>query len=90
MSIEGVTAYVEKATVKGQFEMDKFTRLLESMDSTMSATQEAEADSDLASIVALMEEAAAADAAGRPEAVEVAAKKADQLLNKSRETPEEA
>ena len=89
MSVEELTAYVEQATIQGQFEMDKFTSLLESLDGAMAAAEDVEADSDLTAIVAAMEEARAAEDAGRPEGVEAAARQVDQLLAKDRETSEE-
>jgi hypothetical protein len=89
MSGEELTAYVEKATIQGQFEMEKFTSLLESLEGAMEAGQEVETDSDLTAIVAAMEQARAAEEAGRPEGVNEAAKQLDQLLAKDREAPEE-
>ena len=70
MSVEELTAYVEKATIQGQFEMEKFTGLLESLDGAMAAAEDVSVDSDLTAIVAAMEEARAAEEAGRPEGVE--------------------
>ena len=89
MSVEELTAYVEKATIQGQFEMDKFTGLLESLDGAMAATEDVAVDSDLTAIVAAMEEAHAAEEAGRPEGVKAAAKQVDDLLTKDREKAEE-
>lgn len=85
MSVEELTEYVEKATVEGQFEMDKFTTLLGSLDGAMDAAQETEQDSDLAEIVAAMEQARAAEDAGRPEGVAEAAKQVEDLLAKRKE-----
>ncbi|MGA2502208.1 MAG: hypothetical protein ABSH20_31075, partial [Tepidisphaeraceae bacterium] len=60
MSVEDLTAYVEKATIQGQFEMEKFTSLLESLDGATEIAGGTEVDSDLSAIVAAMEEARAA------------------------------
>jgi len=91
MSVDELTAYVEKATVEGQFEMEKFTSLLGSLEGAMEAAEEVEQDTDLADIVAAMEEARAAEDAGRPEDVAEAAKRVDDLLgrNKQEETPQD-
>ena len=91
MSVDELTAYVEKATVQGQFEMEKFTSLLGSLEGAMDAAEEVEQDTDLADIVAAMEEARAAEDAGRPEDVAEAAKRVSDLLakNKQENTPEE-
>lgn len=89
MSAEELTAYVEQATVQGQFEMEKFTGLLESLEGAMDAGEEVEQDADLAAIVAAMDDARAAEEAGRPEEVEAAARQMDEVLSKGREEPEE-
>lgn len=90
MSVEELTGYVEQATVQGQFEMEKFTSLLESLEGAMEAGEQAEeADADLKAIVAAMEEARAAEEAGRPEGVDAAAKQVNDLLSKEPEYPEE-
>jgi hypothetical protein len=90
MSVEDLTAYVEKATIQGQFEMEKFTSLLESLDGATEIAGGTEVDSDLSAIVAAMEEARAAEDAGRPEGVDAAVKQVDKLLAKDREAAEEA
>jgi len=90
MSVEELTAYVEQATVQGQFEMEKFTSLLESLEGAMEAGQDAEVDKDLTAIVAAMEQAHAAEEAGRPEAASEAAKQLDQILGHEREPAESA
>lgn len=82
MSVEELTEYVEQATVQGQFEMEKFTTLLGSLDGAMEAAEMGETDSDLQSIVAAMEEARAAEDAGRPEGVAEAARQVDEMLKK--------
>lgn len=90
MSVEELTAYVEQATVQGQFEMEKFTSLLDSLEGAMDAGQAAEVDKDLTAIVAAMEQAKAAEDAGRPEGVSEAAKHIEELLAKDREPAEVA
>ena len=90
MSVEELTAYVEQATVQGQFEMEKFTALLESLDGALEAGQEAEVDKDVTAIVAAMEEARAAEDAGRPEGISDAARHVEQLLAKDRDNPVKA
>jgi hypothetical protein len=82
MSVEELTAYVEQATVQGQFEMDKFRNLLESLDGALEASDTAELDKDLTAIVAAMEQAKAAEEAGQPEAAAQAARHLDQVLAK--------
>ncbi len=89
MSVEELTEYVEQATVQGQFEMEKFTGLLESLDGAMNVAQDAEEDPDLTAIVSAMEEAHAAEEAGRPDGVAEAARRVDELLDKDSEDPEE-
>jgi len=88
MSVEELTAYVEQATVQGQFEMEKFTGLLESLEGAMAAAEDATVDKDLSAIVAAMEQARAAEEAGRPDGVAEAARQVDQVLSKDREMPE--
>lgn len=90
MSVDELTAYVEQATVQGQFEMEKFTSLLESLEGAMEAGQDAEVDKDLTAIVAAMEQARAADEAGRPEGVTEAARQMEEILGKDREPHEPA
>jgi hypothetical protein len=90
MSVEELTAYVERATVQGQFEMEKFTSLLDSLEGAMDAGQEVAEDKDLTAIVAAMEQSRAAEEAGRPELVSAAARQVDELLAKDREHPDEA
>jgi hypothetical protein len=90
MSVEELTAYVEQATVQGQFEMEKFTSLLESLEGAMEAGQDAEIDKDLTAIVAAMEQAHAAEEAGRPEGVHEAARQMEEILGKDREQSEPA
>ncbi|MFV2068499.1 MAG: hypothetical protein ACC645_16135 [Pirellulales bacterium] len=89
MSVEELTGYVEKATVQGQFEMEKFTGLLDSLEGAMDSGQEVEQDADLSAIVAAMEEARAAEEAGRPDGIQEAEKQVDELLNKNREASQE-
>ena len=87
MSLEELGAYVEQATVRGQFEMDKFTCLLESLEGAMEAGEQAEeADADLRAIVSAMEEARASEEAGRPGGVEAAARQVEDLLSRERES----
>lgn len=88
MSVEELTAYVEKATVEGQFEMDKFTRLLESLEGAMDSAGEPENEADLSAIVAAMESARAAEEAGRPEEIVAAAKEVEMVLGRDREAEE--
>jgi hypothetical protein len=88
MSVEELTAHVERASVEGQFEMDKFTSLLGSMDGAIQAAEQAEPDADLAAIVAAMEEARAAEEAGRPEGVARAAQRVENVLAKEDPQPQ--
>jgi hypothetical protein len=88
MSVEELTAYVEKATVEGQFEMEKFTTLLSSLDGAMEAAEEVAPDADLAAIVDAMEQARAAEEAGNAGGVEEAAKRVDELLSREKGEPE--
>ncbi len=81
MSVEELTAYVERASVAGQFEMEKFTSLLGSLDGAVQAAEQAEPDADLAAIVAAMEDARAAEEAGRPEGVAEAAQRVEKVLS---------
>jgi len=88
MSVEELTGYVEQATVQGQFEMEKFASLLESLEGAMDAGDVVEDDADLTAIVAAMEEARAAEEAGRADGVEVAAKQLDELLARENQVPQ--
>lgn len=89
MSVPELTAYVEQATVEGQFEMEKFTALLDSLEGAMDIRAVADVDKDLTAIVAAMEQAKAAEDAGRPEGVTEAAKHVADLLAKDREPAEQ-
>ena len=82
MSLEELTAYVEKASIEGQFEMEKFTTLLGSLEAAMEATEEPAADEDVVAIVAAMEQARAAEEAGDLEGVTQAALRVDEVLDK--------
>lgn len=85
MSVEELTEYVEKATVEGQFEMEKFTTLLGSLEGAMDAAEEPPGDEDLNAIVAAMEQARAAEEAGNVDGVNEAARQVDEVLYKGKD-----
>jgi hypothetical protein len=87
MSAEELTSYVERASVEGQFEIEKFAGLLGSLDGAIQAAEHSDPDADLTDIVAAMEDARAAEEAGRPEGVAEAAERIDKVLSKERAQP---
>lgn len=89
MSVEELTAYVDQATVEGQFEMQKFTALLDSLEGAMDTGAAADVDKDLSVIVAAMEQAKAAEDAGRPEGIAEAARQVEDALARDREPAEQ-
>ncbi|KPK61771.1 MAG: hypothetical protein AMK73_07795 [Planctomycetes bacterium SM23_32] len=85
MPLSELSEYVERATVEGQFEMEKFTTLLGALEGAMD-TAEVEEDADVLGIVEAMEQARAAEEAGRSEDVEAARARVDHILRERGET----
>lgn len=81
MPLEELTEYVETATVEGQFEMEKFTALLGALEGAMDVG-EVEEDADVLGIVEAMEQAQAAEEAGRAEDASAAMQQVDEILHK--------
>jgi hypothetical protein len=67
--------------------MEKFTSLLGSLDGAIQAAEHADPDADLTDIVAAMEDARAAEEAGRPDCVAEAAERVDKVLTRQRAQP---
>ena len=80
MDLDELQAYVEKATVEGQFQMERFAQILKTVE-TPDGMELAGEDSDTLAIVAAMQEAREAER-DTPEAVDQGLKKVDQLLHK--------
>jgi len=85
MPLAELTAYVEKASVEGQFEMEKFTTLLGALEGSMEMSEEEEGE-DVKAIMVAMEEAHAAEEAGSAEDVDAAMAKVDEILDRGGET----
>ena len=91
MDLDELQSYVEKATVEGQFQMERFAQILKAMD-TGDGLELAEAeDADTLAIVAAMQEARGAEVTDPDAALESGMRKVDQILHADRkaEAPEE-
>lgn len=58
MDLTELHSYIEQSTVEGQFQMERFTKLLESLDGAESVYQGAPADAEIQAIVEAMQQAA--------------------------------
>jgi len=90
LSVEELAAYVDQATVDERFEMEKFTAMLEAVEGGADAILEAAATPEVRAIAAAMEQARAAEEAGRPEEAAAAAKRVEEVLSKNYSDTEES
>lgn len=88
MDMEQLQAYIEGATVDGQFYMEKFTSLLKGMEEQEGAMGGVEKEADVQEIVKAMQQAKAVEENNPEEAVNEGIKKVETILRK--EKPEEA
>jgi hypothetical protein len=88
MDLEELQQYVEKATVEGQFQMERFAQILKTIEAP-EGTELAGEDDDTLAIVAAMQEARDAEQDSPEAAVDEGLKKVDQLLRK-KDCPEKA
>lgn len=61
MDLAQLQSYVEKATVKGEFQMEKFAEMMQVFDTANDIVSGGEEDEDVLSIMAAMQEAARAE-----------------------------
>lgn len=80
MNLDELQAYVDKATIEGQFQMERFAQLLKTMESPEGADMAGE-DADTLSIVAAMQEAREAESGDPDIAVKEGIRKVDQILH---------
>jgi len=80
MDLDELQQYVEKATVEGQFQMERFEQILKTVEGPAGAELAGE-DEDTLAIVAAMQEAREAEQ-DTPEAVNQGLKKVDEVLHK--------
>ncbi len=80
LSVEDLATYVDQAIIGERFEMEKFTALLEALQGATEGDLVKTIPPEVQSIVAAMEEAKAAEEAGRPDEVARAVQKMDELL----------
>jgi len=86
MDIDELQAYVERATVEGQFQMERFASLIGTLEGPDGMESVSE-DADTLAIVAAMQEAREAESTD-PEAMneDESMKKVDEILRKDKET----
>jgi hypothetical protein len=84
MDLEQLQAFVERASIDGVFQMDKFQSILETIEDGQHLTGETREDPDVLEIMRLMQQAKEAETS--PEAVEQSYQQASRLLAK--EAPE--
>jgi hypothetical protein len=80
MDLEELQQFVEKATVEGQFQMERFAQILKTVEAPDGAELAAE-DADTLAIVAAMQEARDAEQTAPEAGVADAMKKVDQVLH---------
>jgi hypothetical protein len=88
MDLADLQAYVDKATVEGQFQMERFAEILKTIE-TPEGMELAGEDSDTLAIVAAMQEAKDAEQDTPEAATEVGMKKVDEILHKKEAKEEE-
>jgi len=81
MDIGELQKYVERATVAGQFQMERFAEILKAME-TPEGMELAEEDEDVLSIVAAMQESREAEEPSAETAVEDGMKKVEDVLHR--------
>lgn len=79
MDLQTLQLYIERATVDGAFQMDKFSEILGVLEEREELVGGVRADEDIEEIVKAMEEAAELEAE-RPTAVEEGLRKVDEIL----------
>jgi hypothetical protein len=89
LPVQQLANYVDRAMVGERLEMEKLATLLNAVEGGMDMNTEAVDDASVVAIAAAMEEARAADEAGRPEGVSAAADKVDQILARSQDSARE-
>ena len=80
MDLEELQRFVEKATVEGQFQMERFAQILKTVEPPEGAELAAE-DADTLAIVAAMQEARQAEQGSGEAGVAEAMRKVDQVLH---------
>jgi len=89
MDLSELQQYVEKAIVEGNFQMEKFTAILNDLEGGVLGGEFAEEDADILGIVNAMQEAKAAETSDESEVpIEEGIKKVDQILHKEKEEEE--
>jgi hypothetical protein len=88
MDLEQLQAYIESATVDGQFYMEKFTSLLKGMEEQEGVLGGVEKEADVEEIVKAMQRAKSVEETNPEEAVNEGIKTVETILRK--EKPEEA
>ena len=88
MNLDELQSFVEKATVDGQFQMERFGQILKTIEGPEGMEMAGE-DADTLAIVAAMQEAKDAEQ-DSPEVIEEGMKKVDQVLHKKDTTSESA
>ena len=90
MELGSLQKYIEAATVEGQFQMDKFENIMESMEYQEGVAITAEEDIDTLAIVEAMNEARAAEEISPQEATKEGMDKVDKILQKEEDEAEPA
>ena len=89
MDLASLEDYVEAATIEGQFQMDKFENLIETMETSGPASLAGEEDPDTLAIVELMNEAKfESDTADESESTKKGIEKINEILKKEPPEPE--
>lgn len=81
MDLDRLQQYVERATVEGQFQMDRFAQILKTIEEPEGVMAADSEDADTLSIVAAMQEAKAAEAEDPETAVDTGMRKVDEILH---------
>ena len=85
MDLDDLQQYVERATVEGQFQMERFAQILKTMESPDGMELGAVEGADTVAIVAAMQEAKAAEAEDPCAAMRQGIRKLDQVLREDGE-----
>jgi len=89
MDVGDLQKYVERATVEGKFQMERFAQILKAMEEPEGLEIAAEEDADTLAIVEAMRNAAAQEHAD-PQAVQKGMRRVDEILHTKEELDEEA
>jgi len=90
MDLDELQSYVERATIEGQFQMERFAQILKTMETSEGLGMDTEEEADTLAIVAAMQEAKAAEAENPEAAVESGIKKVDEILHAKNKGGEES